>query len=682
MMEYHPRREVVVRRLLVRAVLGFAMLGVLLLCGQGVATAEPPLRVPDRVTDRAGALDPAGLARVREAIDRLRADGTDLFVVYVDSFDGADGQTWASQSADYSQFGTNDVLLAVAVTDRAYGVSFADDYPLSESVTDKIISADVEPRLAANDWAGAAVGLADGLRAGGPASDGGSGLGTVAVVGGLVVVGGGAYLISRRRRKARPDAAPPVSGSGPGPVAKDEFSDVDTEELGFRASSALLEVDDAVRTSEQELSAARAHFGDEAVAEFSAALEQSRTDMVAAFEIRQRLDDEVPEDEPTKRRMYADIIRTSRAADERLDAQVAAFDKLRDLEARAPEYIGGLATRLTALHARLPQAEQAWTALRARYADAAVAPVADNLEQARTLLGVAGAEVADARTDLAGKGAAAAVVSGRAGEDAMTQAETLLDGLTRRDTELAAAAARIPAARADLSQDLAEARTMGESTAGVVARAEAALTAADAAAGGARPDPIGALRLLDEANTALEQGLRQARDAQDQARKAAAALDQALLTARSAVAAAEDFITTRRGAVGTTARTRLAEAQRNLQLAGGTDPVAALRAAQQADALAQEALRLARADVERWQGSGPVGGSGGGGGLGVDLGSLVLGGILSGAFGGEYRRGGGYGGGYSRGGGWGGGFGGGGGRSPGSFGGSATRGRRGGGGRF
>ncbi len=125
----------------------------------------------------------------------------------------------------------------------------------------------------------------------------------------------------------------------------------------------------------------------------------------------------------------------------------------------------------------------------------------------------------------------------------------------------------------------------------------------------------------------------------------------------------------------------MAEAQRHLQLAGGAEPVAALRAAQQADALAQQALRLARSDVQRWQGSGP--GPGGAGGLGVDLGSLVLGGILSGAFGGEYRRGGGYGGGYSRGGGWGGGFGGGGGgRSPGSFGGSATRGRRGGGGRF
>jgi len=308
--------------------------------------------------------------------------------------------------------------------------------------------------------------------------------------------------------------------------------------------------------------------------------------------------------------------------------------------------------------------------------------VAGNLEQARTLIGVAGTEVAEARADLTGRGAAAAVVSGRAAEDAMTQAERMLDGFTRLESELAEAASRIPASRADLAQDLAEARTMGPDIAGPVARAEAALAAAEQAAAGPRSDPIGALRLLDEAGTTLEQGMVAVRADRERRRTAASALEQALLMARSAVAAAEDFIGTRRGAVGATARTRLAEAQRHLQLAGGGgDPAAALGEAQQADALARQALDQARSDVDRWQG----GQGGAGGGLGVDLGSLVLGGILSGAFGGEYRRGGGYGGGY--GGGFGGSFGGGrgggfGGRSPGSFGGSATRGRRGGGGRF
>lgn len=159
--------------------------------------------------------------------------------------------------------------------------------------------------------------------------------------------------------------------------------------------------------------------------------------------------------------------------------------------------------------------------------------------------------------------------------------------------------------------------------------------------------------------------------AEARAQQAAAVLDQALLAARSGIAAAGDFITTRRGAVGSEARTRLAEAQRHLDLAVGQaadDPTAALREAQYADSLAQEALRLARPDVSGWSSPHELSPRGGAGPAGVDLAGLVLGGIL---FGGR--------------GGWGAGSGGGGrrrGLSPGSFGGSGTRGRRGGGGRF
>ena len=226
---------------------------------------------------------------------------------------------------------------------------------------------------------------------------------------------------------------------------------------------------------------------------------------------------------------------------------------------------------------------------------------------------------------------------------------------------------------------------MGESVAGLVARAEAALVGADARPrGGPRPDPIGALRLLDEAGTALEEGLEQARADQDRARKAAAALEQALLTARSAVAAAEDFITTRRGAIGAerphpAGRGPAAPAAG----AGGGDPVAALREAQQADALAQQALRLARSDVDRWQGSGGSGTGGGGSAWtwaasssaascparsAASTGAAAVTAAATAAVAAASVA-------ASAAGGFGG-------RSPGSFGGSSTRGRRGGGGRF
>src|SRR4051812_47242191 len=195
----------------VRLVRLCVVVALLLLAGAGVAVADAPFRLADRVTDRAGVLDPAGKTRVQQAVDQLRAEkGYDLFVVYVRSFDGAQSQEWADRVGTLSQLGRNDVLLAVATQDRAYYVSYAQDFPLNQQATDAIADKDVEPRLVANDWAGAAVGLADGLRTGGPASSGsggGVGIGGL-VVGGVAVAGGGG---------GPPGGRPPGQGRGGGP---------------------------------------------------------------------------------------------------------------------------------------------------------------------------------------------------------------------------------------------------------------------------------------------------------------------------------------------------------------------------------------------------------------------------------------------------------------------------------
>ena len=65
---------------------------------------------------------------------------------------------------------------------------------------------------------------------------------------------------------------------------------------------------------------------------------------------------------------------------------------------------------------------------------------------------------------------------------------------------------------------------------------------------------------VTEAHEALDTILAATKDAQQSQRNAEAALGQALATARAEVAQANDFVGTRRGAVGSEARTRLAEA--------------------------------------------------------------------------------------------------------------------------
>ena len=666
----------------------------LLVLSGGPALAEDPLRLDEQVVDEAGVIGDEGA--VEDALDELQAeDGTQLFVVFVDTFEGLDAGQWMAETGDLSGLGGNDALLAVAVEDRTYSFTLPASSELTTGEADSLAGQAVEPEFAEGDWATGAVAFADILRTGeapSGAGDSGGGAGTLLVIGAIALAGGGAYLVSRSRRRKREALPPPVKRL----EKPDPYAGTTTEELQGRASNALLELDEAMKTSQLDLDYARSQYGEDAVVGFDAALATSRDELSRAFTLRQQLDDDIPEDEPTTRQMLGEIIRLTGAADARLDEQAEAFSRLRDLEHTAPAVLEALAPRIAALRERIPQEERRLADLRGRFAESALAPVRDNVTEAQARLAAAEQEVHEALDALGAGRNGDAVGDIRAAEDAVAQTTTLLDAVGRLAADLEAAGGRVIAVRGETEKDLAEARSLVASgnRSGLgpqIARAEAALTSADAAlrpADGSPADPLSALRQLEEADIALEQALSVARDAETQLRRAAGALDQAVLTARSTIAAAGDFIATRRGAVGPEARTRLAEAQRHLDVAvdlGRDDPVSALREAHQAATMAQQALDRAQDDVSRWSGGGyggggyggpgGFGGGYGGGRRGVDLGSLVLGGILAGG-----GRGGGFGGGF---GGGSGGFGGGGGRRSGggSFGGSGG-GRRTGGGRF
>jgi hypothetical protein len=637
----------------------------LLLAAGGPALADPPFGVSGRVTDQAGVLSSSDKDRVEQAIDELQKnEGISEYVVLVDSFDGQNGKQWVAQTAEQSGLGANDVMLAVAVGgERHYGV-----HPGSAIDADKlntVLVDDVEPKLSSGDWAGAAVALADGL-GGGSGSGASSGAATLAVVVALILVAGGAYLFFRSRGRRRRDREAPSAIERRQPV--DPYEGTSTEQLNYRASAALLDLDERARAAGTNLDIARSYYGEEAVPGFDRDLATSRDELARAFTIRQELDDEIPEDEPTQRRMLAELLKLTDAAGGRLKAQAAALDELRERERTAPQVIEDLQRRIGELQQRLPVQQEKLESLQRRYSSAAVTSVAENVREADVRLQAASQAVDLARQDQQSGQPGRSVGRLRGAEDAVGQSATLLDAIDRLGADLTAAEQRLPAVRAETEKDLAEARSLirGGDRSGLtpqIARAEAALTAADAAlrpTDGSPGDPLTALRHLEEGDLALEQALSVARDAQTQARRAAELLDQALLTARSTTAAAADFISTRRGAVGPEARTRLAEAQRHLDAAEGmarSDPGAALAEAREADRLGQYALEVAQQDVGQWSqqtgyggygggyggtwGSGWGGGYGGGWGgrrggvspLGAGLGGLVLGGLL---FGGDH----------------------------------------------
>lgn len=619
----------------------------------GPAQAVEPFNVVGEVTDQVGALgDRTG--EVEAALERLSDDTPlQLFVVYVDSFEGLDGLTWANETAIASGLGDEDLLLAVAIGERRYGVSVAEATPLSEEWLSAVRTERIEPALSTEDWAGAGIAAAEGYReaflagdaAPGDGESGGSGSGLVTfliIVG--VIVGLVVLIVVIRRRVKGPQSRHGHAGVGPDgkPLAADDPRRLTTEELSRRAGSALVAIDDALRTSEQELGFAQAQFGLEATGAFSTALATAKQDVARAFMLQQQLDDATPETEPQARAMMVEIVETCERVSDDLDDHAEEFERLRDLQARAPQVLGEVEQRATEVARRLEPARSRLTQLGTTYPAPALASVAANPDQAETLLDAVHATVARGRAHLADDDRAGAVTQARLAEDAVAQAVLLLDAVDRADQDLAQAGQRLQASLASISADLADAQRLAPDDPAVTAAATLArqrVAEGQAAANGG--DPLTALRNLTQAEAALDAALGPAREHDEQARRAAALLSETVGRVTSQVRSVNDFIETRRGAVGPEARTRLAEAIRflgdatNLQ---ATEPVTALQYAQHAEGLVGQAQSMAHQDVQSWERAQQRGGAGGFGamgglgrstrGRGPNAGAMVLGGIL------------------------------------------------------
>jgi hypothetical protein len=226
----------------------------------------------------------------------------------------------------------------------------------------------------------------------------------------------------------------------------------------------------------------------------------------------------------------------------------------------------------------------------------------------------------------------------RTAEAAVQQSEELTSAVTTLGTNLAAVEEQARALIADLEADLAAAAAMPDSQAQLaplIARTRTNVDSAQAGLQAAQRNPQQVLEALDAANTQIDAALGQAREASALAQRTQRMLQQRLAQAQAQISAATDFITTRRGAIGATARTRLAEANGAYSEAvtmQATDPAVAIERATRAANLAGEAISYAQSEVSSFNNGGWGGGgySGGGYSRGSDLGGDILGGILGG----------------------------------------------------
>ena len=665
-----------------RVTLGFAVAALLTFGGASAAWAESPVDLgASQLDDSAGVLSPAQETTLRDQIQSYdTASGADLRVVFVKTFDNPSDRTgWAAATLEKADVTGGAMVLAIATQARNYGFSANSEFPVSESDVQQAAKADLEPALTAaidsGDWSGSISPFLDGLAdtsAGSGTSDGGTTTGdgtgssggfvTLFLFIALIVV----VIVLVRIFRKRAAAVPAGAGGGAQPVGPPP---VDQKELDRQASRALVALDDDLTTSEQELGFAVAEFGDDAAKPFDEALTAAKQHARDAFAIRQQLDDEIPETPEQKREMTERILALCTQATTTLSAQTAAFDELRKLEQQLPTAIPAATVEKDRLTARSADAAKALETIRARFGDDAVRGAADDLEQAEHLVALAADALTAAEAARGRSAAGEATVAFRTSQQALGQAGALLDGIVSAPAEFMAVKRQLDAAVEDTRGDIAEAEQAGsrdKELVGAVAAARSAIDTADLQA------PPAGLATVEAANGRLDRAMAPIRERQQRLARAVATLPRAMASAEQTIDSTRRYIENRRGGVQSQARTRLSEAQRELDHAHGmqeSDPVEALAAAQHAQSLANEAADLAQRDIDDFRGGGGFGGgfgggSYGGGSRGTDVVTgAVIAGVLGGILGGGNRGGGWGGGGFGGGGSFGGGGGGGGGGS-------------------
>ncbi|WP_149084987.1 MULTISPECIES: TPM domain-containing protein [Microbacterium] len=623
------------------------------------ASATDPLPLDSGyVTDQAEVLSPAEEEQVEARLQELTTNSSaDLFVVLVDDFTNpSDSVAWADQVANDNRLGPDQYLLAIAVEGRSLYISADSSGPLSDGQLAAIEDA-IAPLAGSGDWTGAITLAADEIQGDG----GAAALRVTLVVLGVVAAALLVWLIVVLVRRARRNAAIRERGAMPeNPDPRDPFSTLTDAQVEQQAGVALVRADDAITSSREELGFAVAQYGDGATAEFSRAVDEAKAKIAEAFDLRQKLDDEVEDSIHDRRAWHIRIIRLADEIDDILDDNAEAFDELRQLEQNAPQELDRVRRERDQLTPLLASAAPALAALSATYDQSALTTVADNAVQAEERAALADRSIDAAAQALAAGRSGEAAFAIRTAEQAIAQAAQLVQALTALGTELSTIDAQAQGLVAELQADVSAASQLPDPS-GALASAASAVTAQLQAAQtdllGTPRNPQRALDALTAANAQIDAAIAQGREAVQRAHRAQQLLEQTLAQAGSEIRAARDFIETRRGTVGSTARTRLAAADAALTQAltlRTTDVEAALGEAQRALDLARQATATAEADLRSYS-PGGYGDDGWGGlfggsgsrstssGIGGDILGGIIGGLLAGGgSGGSSRRGGGW----------------------------------------
>ncbi len=614
------------------------------------AVAQPPFRLSNYVTDDAGVLNSSGRAAIQSATGKLYSDRrVQLWVVFVDNFSGQPAVSWAQNTRSASDLGDFDALLAVATVDRSYAFLVPNRVQtISSSQVDDLRRNQIEPALRRGDWSGAAVAAANGLDRGQPPTN----WTPLLIALGVIVIVVLALVVAMRYRRRRRRAAELAAARRVDATDPDALAALSLGALDDLSRWKVVDVDNAVRTSANELALTIEEFGERRTEPFTHAVDNAKVALAQAFTVRQQLDDAIPETRAQRRELLTQVILSAARADRELESQREAFEQMRDLVVNAPSRLDGLTQQMVELTARIAPAEQRMTELHNEFDPAALTLVATNVTTAKDRLAFADQNLTRAR-EMAAKpvsGEQSGLVDAvQAAEAALGQARALLDAVDSAANDIRHAVAALPSLIADIQAGIEHAgtrlqgaqQTKAAHIRELAGTRDAASKTLDAARAGGSADPLGAFTQLTRADADLNRLLATVAEEQETAERLNRTFEQALFTAQSRVHAVSEFIDTRRGSIGSEARTRLAEASRQLQAASDkrdTDINEAITRANTAATLAAQAQALANDDVRSAQ-LAYTGRYGGGEHTGAMMGGIIIGDMLGGAMGGGFGGG-------------------------------------------
>lgn len=600
-------------------------------------------------------------SRVQQALEDVYDEtGSQVFVALTQNPNtrGLYFDEWVEAVFREQSIGSNDLLLIIDTEAREFSWTVEESYKLSDNQLENIMNTRLIPELREDKWAEGIIQAAEGIKEGfsNPgASSGGSILRLFRpslIIAVIFIVG---LLFFRNKGKR-----------GTGAETPEAKKQVPLKELEQQAGLKLVDVDDSIKSSEQELAFTEAEFGPQAVTEYRKVIREAKELLSKAFNNQQKTYD-LTEEDPERRRLVEEIISLTTKADEILDEKADGFKELRDLVGHVEEALPRIRSQFEQVKAAFPERKNLLDQLKQAYTLDALGEVHDDDEQAEELIVFTEERLANAKTSIEEGDKNQAAVSLRAAEDAVYQIDRYGEAINQMDRELQDAETDLrhqisyvreltsnkTIDKPELAAELAKAKTMNDALEQELLR---------------RPNnPIKLLSELEKSVSGLEASLKGYQEQQEQERQLISRVQSTIKNTQNRIASVESYVATRRGNIGARARSLLDQANVELQHAHALireNPQESYQHATRARSYADQASTLAQSDVGGYSQSRSMGGSG------DLLTGAILSGILRGGFGGggsSRRSSGGFGGGSIR---------------TGGFGGSSRGGMRGGRGRF